>query len=208
VERDAFLAGIRERLAQVGDAPLPDALPPTFASGDGRLADRFVEQLASVGGEARRVHTYEVADAVAEISEGCRTAVVAAGVAPLLARVEEGLRRSQCRPVAPERDAVANADLGITTAELGVASTGSVLVPMGPEAHRSISLLPPTHLVLLPEERLVPGFEELFARMPELANAASQTVLITGPSRTSDIERQLVWGVHGPIRVVVLIVAP
>ena len=207
MERDVFLARIRERLASVEDVPLPSELPSTFATGDGRLFERFADELIKVGGEARRVNAYEIADVVAELAAGCRTAVVASGVGALLSRIEEGLRRSECHLVASDRDAAAAADLGITGAELGVASTGSVLVAMGPSAPRVTSLLPPLHVVLLPEERIVPGFEELFARLPDHAKATAQTVLITGPSRTSDIERQLVWGVHGPIRVVVLVVA-
>jgi L-lactate dehydrogenase complex protein LldG len=208
VERDVFLSQVRDRLASVEDAPLPSELPSTFATGDGRLFDRFADELIKVGGEARRVHAYELADVVAEVAAGFRTAVVASGVGALLSRIEEGLRRSQCQLVSSNRDAAATADLGITGAELGVASTGSVLVAMGPGAPRVVSLLPPLHVVLLPEERIVPGFEELFARLPDHATATAQTVLITGPSRTSDIERQLVRGVHGPIRVVVLVVAP
>lgn len=207
MERDVFLSQVRDRLASVEEAPLPSELPSTFATGDGRLFDRFADELIKVGGEARRVHAYELADVVAELAAGCRTAVVASGVGALLSRIEEGLRRSECQLVPSNRDAAAAADLGITGAELGVASTGSVLVAMGPGAPRVTSLLPPLHVVLLPEERIVPGFEELFARLPDHATATAQTVLITGPSRTSDIERQLVRGVHGPIRVVVLVVA-
>lgn len=207
MERDVFLARVRERLAGVDDVPMPVELPPTFASGDGRLADRFAEELTKVGGEVRRVHTYEVADTVAELADGCRTAVVAPGVGTLLARIEEGLRRVGCELADADRESAAAADLGITGAELGVASTGSVVVRMGPSAPRVASLLPPLHVCLLDEDRIVAGFEELFAELPRHAAEASQTVLITGPSRTSDIERTLVWGVHGPIRLVVVIVA-
>lgn len=208
MERDAFLARVRERLDGVTGPPLPEVLPSTFASGDGRLFERFAHELAQVGGEGRRLHTYEIADAIAGLSDGATTAVVSSDVGPLIARVEEGLRRASCTVVEPERGAIANADLGITGAELGVASTGSVLVRMGPDAPRAASLLPPSHVCLLEEERIVPGFEELFAELPRHAGEAAQTVLITGPSRTSDIERTLVRGVHGPVRIVVLVVAP
>lgn len=205
-DREAFLSTVRERLTGVEDVALPAELPRTFASGDGRLFERFAEELTKVGGEVERVHTYEIADAMAELAEGCRTAVVASGVGGLLARVEEGLRRTGCEPVGPDLASAAAAELGITGAELGVASTGSVLVRMGPDAPRVASLLPPVHVCLLPEERIVAGFEELFAALPRHAAESAQTVLITGPSRTSDIERTLVWGVHGPIRLVVLVV--
>jgi L-lactate dehydrogenase complex protein LldG len=78
---------------------------------------------------------------------------------------------------------------------------------MGPGAPRTASLLPPVHLVVLPQERLVPGFEQLFDALAEHARNSAQTVLITGPSRTGDIELALVRGIHGPMRVIVLVIA-
>jgi L-lactate dehydrogenase complex protein LldG len=207
VERDAFLARVRERLAGVEAAQLPADLPPTFNTGDGRLFDRFATELQKVGGEARSVRSYELADTFAEIASDCSTAAVASGVGRYLARIEEGLRRAGCELVEPSRDFAASADLGVTGAALGVASTGSILLPMGPDAPRVVSLLPPLHVVLLDEDRLVPGFEELFQELPRYAAERAQTVLITGPSRTGDIEVQLVRGVHGPVRVVVLVVS-
>ncbi len=128
--------------------------------------------------------------------DACRDAVLA------------GLAGAGCEAREPSREAAAGADLGITPAALGVASTGSVLVPMGPGAPRVASLLPPLHVVVLPEDRIVAGFEELFEELPRHASETAQAVLITGPSRTSDIERTLVWGVHGPVRMVALAVTP
>ena len=207
MERDAFLTRTRARLLGVEAPPLPVELPPTFATGDGRLFDRFAEELGKVGGQALAVRTFEIADRIAELAEDCTTAVVAPGVGPFLARVEEGLRRAGCEPLEPSRDLAEAARLGVTGAALGVASTGSILLPMGPDSPRVASLLPPLHVALLDSERLVPGFEELFSELPRSAAERAQTVLITGPSRTGDIELQLVRGVHGPVRVVVLVVS-
>jgi L-lactate dehydrogenase complex protein LldG len=210
VERDAFLSRVRDRLVGVEVPELPEALPSTFASGagdDGRLIDRFADELRRVGGEARAVHTYEIADAIAEVAKGCRTAVLAPGVAPFTARVEEGLRREGCEIAETSRETAEVADIGITGAALGVASTGSIVLPMGPEAPRVVSLLPPLHVALLASDRLLPGFEELFAELPGYASTSAQAVVITGPSRTGDIELRLVRGVHGPVRVVVLVVS-
>ncbi|HWO71273.1 MAG TPA: lactate utilization protein [Actinomycetota bacterium] len=207
MEREAFLARVRAALADAVAPPLPAALPRTFASGDGRLFERFAEELAAAGGEARRLPSSALADAVAELAGDAGTAVVTPDLGPFLGRVEEGLRRAGCHALEPTRAAAAQADLGITGAALGVAATGSVLLRAGPDASRAASLLPPVHVAVLPEGRLVPGFEELFAAMPDLARGASQTVMVTGPSRTTDIERTLVRGVHGPLRVVVLAIS-
>ncbi len=205
MERSTFLARVRERLAGVDGPELPDSLPSTFASGDGRLFERFAEELAKVGGEARRVEPGAIAATVAQIAKESRAAVVAAGV-PFREAVTAGLALAGCKVREPTRDEAAAADLGVTGADLAVASTGSVLIRMGPGAPRAASLLPPVHLVVLAESRLVPGFEELFSELTGRARASAQTVLITGPSRTGDIELALVRGVHGPTNVVVLFV--
>ncbi|MBI2238380.1 MAG: LUD domain-containing protein [Actinobacteria bacterium] len=206
MEHSAFLARVRDRLGGDEVPPLPETLPPTQSSGDGRLFERFDEQLEKVGGEVRRVAAGEIAAAIAELAAGEETAVVATGVGDHLEAVTEGLRRAGCRAVEPTREASASAGLGITGAALGVASTGSVLLPMGPDSPRVASLLPPHHVVILPEDRLAQGFEELYAAMPGHARSASQVVLVTGPSRTADIEMTIVRGVHGPARLTVLVV--
>ena len=207
MERSEFLARVRERLGGSEVPPLPGLRTVTPASGDGRGFDRFAEELSKLSSEARRLRPGEIADHVAELGEGARTAVVAEGVGGYRAAVEEGLARAACAILPLTRETAASADLGVTGADFGVASTGSVLVRMGPEAPRVASLLPPLHLVILPEERLLPGFEELFAAWPERARHAAQTVLITGPSRTADIELSIVRGVHGPERLAVIVVS-
>jgi L-lactate dehydrogenase complex protein LldG len=207
MDRNSFLERVRGELQDGPPGPaLPVALPRTFASGDGRLVERFAAELEAVGGTATLVTPTQIAEAVATRAQECRTAVVDRDV-PSRDQVLEGLARAGCEPVEPGRGSAAVADLGITRAEIGVAATGSVLLAAAPEALRTTGLLPPSHIVVLPRERLVPGFEELFEQMPGFVAASSQLVLVTGPSRTSDIEMTLVRGVHGPGRVAVLVVS-
>jgi L-lactate dehydrogenase complex protein LldG len=207
LDRSAFLQRVRSGLRETQAVGLlPAELPPTFATGDGRLFDRFAAELEAAGGEAIRVTRDDLVEALAVRTAGCGTAVVAPNVDHLEA-VIKGLARAGCEILEPDRDGAARADLGVTGAALGVAATGSVLLSSGPGSPRTAGLLPPSHLVVLPEERLVPGFEELFERMPALSVSSSQLVLVTGPSRTSDIEMTLVRGVHGPEDVTVLVVS-
>jgi L-lactate dehydrogenase complex protein LldG len=63
---------------------------------------------------------------------------------------------------------------------------------------RLISLLPPAHIALVPRERILSSLDELLSILPHPAEVTSSMVLITGPSRTADIEQILVRGVHGP----------
>jgi L-lactate dehydrogenase complex protein LldF len=85
---------------------------------------------------------------------------------------------------------------GVTGALVGICESGS-LVLVGGEAHPlSASLLPDIHIAILRETDLVQTLPEALAR-PEI-RAASSAVIITGPSRTGDIEMTLSIGVHGP----------
>jgi len=104
------------------------------------------------------------------------------------------------------RSLCAVADLGITSADYAIAETGTLVVLSSAEEARMISLLPPVHLAILPSGRILTGLDELFALLPHPAEKTSSMVLITGPSRTADIEMTLIRKVHGPGEVHVVIV--
>jgi L-lactate dehydrogenase complex protein LldG len=78
----------------------------------------------------------------------------------------------------------------------GLADTGSVVLASGPEEPRARSLLPEVHVSLLAEERILPGLDELFAALGR--DLPSALAIVTGPSRSADIEQSLTVGVHGP----------
>jgi L-lactate dehydrogenase complex protein LldG len=67
-------------------------------------------------------------------------------------------------------------------------------------------LLPPVHIAVVPRERVLTGLDELLTILPHPAEQTSSMVLITGPSRTADIEQILVRGVHGPGEIHVVVV--
>jgi L-lactate utilization protein LutC len=85
---------------------------------------------------------------------------------------------------------------GISRAAYGLAATGSVVLLASPEEPRARSLLPSIHVTLLREERILPGLDELFAALG--GSLPSSVAIITGPSRSADIEQRLTIGVHGP----------
>ena len=96
------------------------------------------------------------------------------------------------------RELCAAADVGITSADYALADTGTLVMLSSPREARMISLLPPAHIAVVPRARILTGLDELFSLLPNPAEATSSMVLITGPSRTADIEQILVRGVHGP----------
>lgn len=100
-------------------------------------------------------------------------------------------------PTLETTDDVWQAEMGITLADFAIAETGSVVLSAGSSRARLASLTPPTHVVLVNE--IVATLEEAFARITDRTS-----VIITGTSRTADIEGVLVRGVHGPKELLVI----
>jgi len=91
-------------------------------------------------------------------------------------------------------------DAAITECDALIAQTGTVLLTARSAGGRALSVLPPHHVVLARREQLLPDLPAAFALLKQryADNYPSMICLITGPSRTGDIERILVLGVHGP----------
>jgi L-lactate dehydrogenase complex protein LldG len=85
---------------------------------------------------------------------------------------------------------------GVSRALYGLADTGSVVLAASADEPRARSLLPSVHVSLLDESRILPGLAELFEAVGD--DLPSALAIVTGPSRSADIEQHLVVGVHGP----------
>jgi len=103
------------------------------------------------------------------------------------------------------RAAAADADIGLSIAELGLAATGSMLFACAPDRPRAVSLLPRTHVAILESSALVPDLAAALLALAQRGVPASSALFVTGPSRTSDIENDLTLGVHGPAAVCVFL---
>jgi L-lactate dehydrogenase complex protein LldG len=102
--------------------------------------------------------------------------------------------------------ALAELSVGLTGAHAAIAESGSLVLASGPGRGRLASLLTPFHIAILRRDRIVRNLEALFTDRPELPTLGSNCVIITGPSRTADIEMTLSRGVHGPREIHVIIV--
>ena len=91
-------------------------------------------------------------------------------------------------------------EVGITGCEFLIAHTGSVMVSSAQKGGRQMFVYPPLHIVIARKNQLVDYLEKAFAGIREKYkdNFPTQIALITGPSRTADIEKTLVLGAHGP----------
>jgi len=96
------------------------------------------------------------------------------------------------------REAFFAADIGISGVEYLIAETGSVVMSSRLEDPRSLSLLPPVHIAVAERRQLLPDLFDLFAACSANGTLPSCLSVITGPSKTGDIELRLVTGVHGP----------
>ncbi len=134
---------------------------------------------------------------------GAVKAVVARSATAVVAPPSE---KRAAAEAAEWKQRLAGADVGITSALAIAAETGTLLLPPLSPDQRAVSLLPTHHIALLSEDRLVPDIEALFAVWKKSERTDGNAVFVTGPSRTSDIEKELVLGVHGPQSLHVLLI--
>ena len=111
------------------------------------------------------------------------------------------------RPIEQMKEQLFNeVDAGFTTTRGGIAETGGLIVWPSPEEPRLMSLVPPVHLALLYTDAISDTFWEALRSQGWAAGMPANALLISGPSKTADIEQTLAYGVHGPKRLVVVAV--
>jgi len=103
---------------------------------------------------------------------------------------------------APVRDEPEPDLIGITGCFAAVAETGTLAMLSGPDTPASMTLLPETHIAVVPQDRVLYHMEDVFERLRAERGLLPRALnFISGPSRTADIEQTLVLGAHGPYRV-------
>jgi L-lactate dehydrogenase complex protein LldG len=133
------------------------------------------------------------------------------GINELVMATDASLKplRQQLPDTLKVRDGVALAgDLAsLTGAFLGIAETGTLMLYSRPDSPTTLNFLPDNHLVVLQRKDIVGVYEQAWARLREQQAGLPRTVnMITGPSRSADIEQKLQMGAHGPRRLVIFLV--
>jgi L-lactate dehydrogenase complex protein LldG len=206
--REAVLHKVRTALGRAAGSGVPPVPPPLIripAMEIERRIDVFIAAFEKLNGKAYRAASPAEVRPCLERILNRRRAV--ASNAPFLAEcgvtslagVESGLTDR-----VKLREACVHLDVGITSVDYALADTGSYVMFSSAEEARMISLLPPCHVAIVP--RILTGLDELLTIHPVPSDRSSSMVLITGPSRTADIEQILVRGVHGPGEVHVIVV--
>jgi L-lactate dehydrogenase complex protein LldG len=204
--RADILAALRTRVRK------EEAHPPVWQSRRefDDLAGRFAAALTSVGGEVVQAESLDAALVrLGELLHALDAKRVVANDEPPLSENDLPARWPDIewhivgRTAGDLRAFSAVADVGLSGADAALAETGSVLVCSGPGKSRLATLLPPVHVALVSTARLA---TDIFTWTAARQNTrpASMT-LITGPSKTADIEQVLAVGVHGPGRFVVIL---
>ncbi len=96
------------------------------------------------------------------------------------------------------RDRIARSDLGVIEADYAIAATGTFCIVATAKRPSSITILPPVNFIVVAAERILPTLADVIAAVGPDQFARRRVALITGPSRTADIEKMIVIGVHGP----------
>jgi len=96
-------------------------------------------------------------------------------------------------------------DAGFSVASAGLAETGSLLVETGPQEPRALSLVPPLNIILLNASAITASFLTLVQAQKLPAQLPTNVLLISGPSKTADIQQTLAYGAHGPKELIVLL---
>jgi L-lactate dehydrogenase complex protein LldG len=216
--RDAFLARVRQAV-RAGNrpgsaAPLPERGSLGYQGDGGDPVGRFRREFEAAGGKCHVVaDEAAAAGAVLALVRAVTGRRVLLGAGPLLDRLDlagplaaEGREVVRVAAISQDhRDTLFAADVGISGVRHLIAETGSLVVDSGPDEPRSLSLLPPVHVTVAGRGQLLSDLFDLFGPDAPGGMPSCRTI-ITGPSKTGDIELRLVTGVHGPGAVHVVLI--
>lgn len=214
MDRHEFLARVREA-AQLGNSYRVHAEPHDphagYVGGGEDLCVTFAQEANAVGGKAIVVDSLDDArQQVIEYLGELQPRSALCWQHELLDRLELAhvldyariswfdADRLQPLPEPQRRERMLAAEIGFTSCDFAIAESGTLAVCSQPGHERMASLLPPVHVAIVGQSQLLPDLFDLFERLGARDSLPSNIALITGPSKTGDIELQLTTGVHGP----------
>jgi L-lactate dehydrogenase complex protein LldG len=178
---------------------------------------RFLEELDALGGHGKRVESLEEAreyvlslarerDAKSLVRWGVEGLEKLGVDAPLEEAGVEVVVWRDGEDSEDYKEVTARADIGLSTAEWAIADTGSLVLTSGPGKGRTVTLLPPTYVAVVPADRVLRTVPEAIQKYAEAGDLPANVCFHTGPSRSGDIEMEIFVGMHGPGDVHVVLV--
>ena len=200
--RDEILGRVRSALRDVTPTPEPVVAPRATHDPD-KVLDLFAERVADYRATVNRVAAAELPSHLASILGQDERVLVPAGLpAAVVAAVPNPVADDDLE--AARLDAI---DTVLTTAAVGIAETGTIVLDHGPgQGRRALTLVPDRHICLVHEDQVVPDVPDAVERLHQAVLDGRALTWISGPSATSDIELDRVEGVHGPRNLHVLLV--
>jgi L-lactate dehydrogenase complex protein LldG len=207
----AVIESVRKALGRTGPLTAPPA-PPEIDESITRLVSSEIglaELFATMAGQNKMgleaVSFSELAPRLIEYlrSKGCLRVALPGSLLLRQLRLIEALREAGLDARSWDQlalDELYDFDAGVTDVYAAVAETGSLVIRASTDHGRALSLVPPIHVAIVEPRNYLPDLVDLFDKLA-CDGCGSNTVIITGPSKTSDIEMNLVTGVHGPTTV-------
>ena len=221
--RAEFLASIRHR-TQAGRYKPTKAPDVAWTSKEeppeSELIDdpptRFIEELEALGGHGKRVGRLEEAsEYVLELAREREAELLLRWDVDELEELgvdepldEAGVEVVVWRDLEDFREVAGKADIGLSTAAWAIAETGTLVLEGGPGKGRTVTLLPPTYVAVVPVDKVIHTVPEAIEKYAggEAGGLPANVCFHTGPSRSGDIEMSLFVGMHGPGDVHVVLV--
>ncbi len=217
--RDAILGGVRKALAgqQLGDRSeasvdarldgrLHGIIPDRVAKPHDALVDLFVTMAEQVSATVARLDDLnDVPEAAAQfLADHNLPAALRLAPDPSLEGVDW-----TARPMLEVSRGPARPDdvTSLTASVAGVAETGTLMLASGAGSPTTLNFLPDNHIVVLREGQVVGAYEDAWDRLRAAGGPPRTVNLVTGPSRTGDIEQIIQLGAHGPRRLHILLIA-
>jgi len=194
-------AAVRAQPVSVAEVPAHTVVR-RIARDAANLAELFAAKAQAVGMRVTRTDDAGLDAVLARLLELRGKTVVAVRDAALSARASAAAGAR----LAPSDDAdlLFDCEVGVTDVDCAIAESGSIVVSTN-DRIRNAWVTPPIHIAIVRERQVLPDLVDLFESRPDSLDAASTTI-ITGPSKTADIEGVLVTGVHGPAAVEIVLV--
>lgn len=194
--------------------PVADQKISRLATADDDLVTMFTERAQVVG---MKVYPATSSDLMRQIVKllnelEAKKLVVGAGSLPQALGMKDSLRRNGFEIIdwaaSPGLAVQFDADAGITDVHAALAETGTLVCCTDQGHSRGLSLVPGVHIAIVRKSDILPDMFDYWARQRGIPGAQlpSSIAFITGPSKTADIEGELVKGVHGPKEVHILVV--
>lgn len=202
------------------DAAAIITTPVSAAARRAELASQFARELERVGGVfVGTIAESAAKDQVVEVARkiGAQSAVVAEGVSVDAKAIRKALSHDKIAVIEPTRvhdderaslrERMAQSDLGVIEADYAIASTGTFCIVTDTRRPSSVTLLPPVNFIFVAADRILPTLADVISAVGADNFVRHRAAMITGPSRTADIEKMIVIGVHGPKELFAAVIA-